>query len=282
MATGLTPSLDTSGRNAVIAAGGAVVRAFYKPVSALTSTPIPAASSQNRLDRLVLRLDRAATLGPDLVKPVVITGTPSSSPALPALTQTPDGLYDLPISHWTSASTGALTGLVDERAFIGGPVMSGPAAARPAAPDRNIVWIDTGTGNVLAYNGSWVTVYSTPDSWHHAPAGANGWSANTPPDTYFDYRLVSAGMVGYTFRITPGATDDGTRVLRDALESAYWPPDFKRLPAATDRVRVSPDGSHPEGTSIVVHADGTVSCDGVAASATLLMGSGAYFTDSPN
>jgi hypothetical protein len=115
----LAPTLDTSGRNAVIDTGNAIIRAFCKPVSVSTATAIPAASSQDRIDRLVLRLDRSASVAANFIQPVVITGTPGSSPALPALTQTPTGLWDLPIAHWTSKSTGALTGLADERYFAG-------------------------------------------------------------------------------------------------------------------------------------------------------------------
>jgi|SRR5215472_158183 len=116
-ASAMTPSLDTGGRNAVIQAGNALIRGQLWRCDAAVSTSIPAASAQNRIDRLVLRLNRVASTSPTVVQPVVITGTPSGSPSEPPLTQTPTGIYDIPISSWTSTSAGALTSLVDERQF---------------------------------------------------------------------------------------------------------------------------------------------------------------------
>jgi hypothetical protein len=116
-ANGLTPSLDTPGRNAVMASGAAVIRGQLWYCDAPVSTAIPAASAQNRIDRLVLRLTRGATTSPTVVQPAVITGTPSGSPVAPNLTRTPTGIWELPISRWTSTSAGGLTGLVDDRQF---------------------------------------------------------------------------------------------------------------------------------------------------------------------
>lgn len=113
----MTPSLDTGGRNAVIADGNAVLKGQLWRCDAPVSTPIPAASAQNRLDRLVLRLTRGATTSPTVVQPVVITGTPSGSPVLPSIVRTTTGIWDLPICNWLSTSAGGLTTLVDERQF---------------------------------------------------------------------------------------------------------------------------------------------------------------------
>ncbi len=111
----MTPTLDTGGRNAVIADGVACVKGQLWRCDAPVSTPIPAASAQNRIDRLVLRLTRGATTSATVVQPVVITGTPSGSPVLPPIVQTTAGIWDLPISHWTSTSAGGLSGLIDDR-----------------------------------------------------------------------------------------------------------------------------------------------------------------------
>jgi hypothetical protein len=113
----MAPSLDTGGRNAVIASGQAVIKGQLWRCDAPVSTPIPAASAQNRIDRLVLRLTRGATTSPTVVQPVVITGTPSGSPVIPPITQTPTGIYDITVSNWLSTSAGGLTTLVDERDF---------------------------------------------------------------------------------------------------------------------------------------------------------------------
>jgi hypothetical protein len=111
----MTPSLDTGGRNAVLADGNAAIKGMLWRCDAPVSTPIPAASAQNRIDRLVLQLNRGATSSATVIQPVVVTGTPSGSPVIPSLVQTPTGIWQIPVSHWTSTSAGALTGLIDDR-----------------------------------------------------------------------------------------------------------------------------------------------------------------------
>jgi hypothetical protein len=111
----MIPTLDTVGRNAVLADGNVSIKGQLWRCDAPVSTPVPAASAQNRIDRLVLRLTRGATTSATVVVPAVITGTPSGSPTIPALTQTPTGIWEFPVSHWTSTSAGALSGLVDDR-----------------------------------------------------------------------------------------------------------------------------------------------------------------------
>jgi hypothetical protein len=113
----MAPSLDTGGRNIVIDSGQAVVKGQLWRCDAPVSTPIPVASAQNRIDRLVLRINRGATTSATVVQPVVITGTPAGSPTIPALTRTPTGLWDYPVCYWTSTSSGAIQSLVDERRF---------------------------------------------------------------------------------------------------------------------------------------------------------------------
>jgi hypothetical protein len=117
----MAPSLDTGGRNAVIADGNILIKAQLWRCDAPVSTPIPAASAQNRIDRLVIRLTRGATTSATVVVAAVVTGTPSGSPVIPALTQTPTGIWEFPVSHWTSTSAGALTGLIDDRLFSNDP-----------------------------------------------------------------------------------------------------------------------------------------------------------------
>lgn len=139
------PSLDSAGRNAVIGSGAALLRGFRVSGSSSTGTAIPAASSQNRIDRLVLRLNRAATTAADWIKPVVIPGSPSASPQPPAVSQSATGLWDLTIARWTSASTGALSGLVDERYLMAGSPLSFSSKARPSASPRRL-GIESDTG----------------------------------------------------------------------------------------------------------------------------------------
>jgi hypothetical protein len=117
----MVPSLDTGGRNAVIADGVVAIKGQLWRCDAPVSTPIPAASAQNRIDRLVLRLTRGATTSATVVVPTVITGTPSGSPVMPPIVQTSTGIWDVPVCSWTSTSAGAITTLVDQRRMTNDP-----------------------------------------------------------------------------------------------------------------------------------------------------------------
>lgn len=114
----MVPSLDIAGRNIVIADGVCVIKGQMWRCDAPVATPIPAASSQNRIDRLVIRLTRGAATSATVVAPYVITGTPSGTPSPPAITQTPTGIWDIPVCRYTATSAGALSSLVDERVPI--------------------------------------------------------------------------------------------------------------------------------------------------------------------
>jgi hypothetical protein len=114
----MVPSLDTGGRNAVLADGTIALKGMLWRCDAPVSTPIPAASAQNRIDRLVVQLNRSAGSSPTVIQPVVVTGTPSGTPVIPALVQTTSGIWQYPVSHWTSTSAGALTGLIDDRLLM--------------------------------------------------------------------------------------------------------------------------------------------------------------------
>lgn len=155
VAWGLDPALNTTARAATMKAGGALLRGIYKPLNTGASVPIPAAASQNRVDRLVLRLNRDATTPAEFVKPVVLTGTPSSTPAIPALQQTTGsrGLWDLPISRWTSQSNGSITGLVDERFWLGNAPILYNSTARPT-PSRRTLGLELDTGRLTRWDGS--------------------------------------------------------------------------------------------------------------------------------
>jgi len=164
-----TASFDVPGRNIVAAAGNAVIRGQLWRADASFSTAIPAASAQNRIDRLVLRLTRGATTSPTVVAPWIIQGSPSGSPVLPVLQRTPTGIWDLPICYWTSASSGALSALTDNRETILNDVWHtintpGPftgAVNYKMTPDRMVIF---GGLIQLATSGSYnnVTIATMP------------------------------------------------------------------------------------------------------------------------
>jgi hypothetical protein len=133
-----------------------VIKGQLWRADASVSTPIPAASAQNRLDILALQLNRGATSSPGVVQPVVITGTPSGSPTLPPLTQTTTGLFQIPICNWTSASSGSLTGLVDQRQYSGRSVIMMTSAYHPT-PVSPCLGFETDTLNLYEWTGSaWI------------------------------------------------------------------------------------------------------------------------------
>jgi len=178
------------------------------------STPIPVASAQNRIDRLVLRLNRGASTSPTVVQPVVITGTPSGSPIEPPLVQTPTGLYDIPVCSWTSTSAGALTGLVDERQYcldtwhnISSPGWTGVLRVKKLPPSWKSVVLDVHINSISASGGgagSTMGVFPDPtyypaSTWRGPIAMRGSWISS--PGASFAGSPVWAYIPNYT----PGA-----------------------------------------------------------------------------
>jgi hypothetical protein len=172
--SGLAPTINSGARTASLGAGSAYLRGFYKPVASTTATAVPAASGQDRVDRLVLRLDRDAATAATYIVPTVLTGTAGAGTP-PALTRGSTGAWDLPISRWMSRSSGALTDPVDERY---GPTWYTSAARSAglvsAAPARTSVETDTGllyrsdgtTWTVLLQDTGWVPLsISAASEW---------------------------------------------------------------------------------------------------------------------
>lgn len=254
----LLPTLDAAGRNAVLAPGKAIVRAFLKPVTASTATAIPGAGAQDRIDRLVLRLDRGAVTGPTFVQPVVITGTPAAAPQVPALTRTDTGIWDLPIAHWTSAASGALASLVDERVFLADAVLSAVSTATPQLTRPGLlIEPDTGKLRMSTRAGSWDTVvYQPPDSWHGSTLKA-GWGGKLRV-SYADpwRRLVHIASVG---NMTPGNTGNGTII--GTLPTGYWPKSLQQFPVSTD------NNNTAQGAHFALETNGEIRCWGIASTA---------------
>jgi len=196
-------SFDVPGRNIVISAGQALIKGQLWRADAPVSTPIPAASAQNRIDRLVLRLNRGATTSPTVVQPVVITGTPSGTPVEPPLVQTTGGLWDLPVCSWTSASTGALSALTDER-ILWALTPESPAGYYKIQQGPNAgLFINAANGYLVAAQPG---NPNTPETYHLAPLGG-GWThvANEgvmytllPDDTVYVHgqSIVPSGVTG--------------------------------------------------------------------------------------
>lgn len=227
----MAPSLDTSGRNVIIATGHAILRAFCKPISAPTAVPIPAASSQDRIDRLVLRLDRSQTVADNFVVPTVITGTPAANPQIPAFTRTPTGIWDLPIAYWTSAASGTRTGLVPELEFVAN-VICGYSTTHHT-PERPGLRIDRDTGTLwMSTNGtSWDTkVYAPEDAWRNFNPLTTGFEVN-PNGGQAKYRLTRDNEVQLSAwlqiaaKAGPGLSFQ--QITQNPLDAGYRPASSK-------------------------------------------------------
>lgn len=260
----LAPSLDLPGRNVVIGTGAAVIRAFYKPVSASTPTAIPAASGQNRIDRLVLRLDRTQTDPAQFIVPVVLAGTPGSNPQPPAVTQTATGIWDLPLCSWTSASSGALSGLTDERDFTGGPLIAGVSTGHHT-PGRPGLRIDKDTGELLmSVNGtSWNSaVYHPDDPWAPFNPLSNGWnvqSSGAYAQVHLSRDRTRVELSAY--RLTPGNVNNGTVVA--VLNGKYRPRSPHQWAVAADILALT-DSTNGKGARFRLESNGNLTAWGIS------------------
>lgn len=196
--SGLTPTINSGARTASVGVGSAYLRGFYKPVTSTTATSVSAASAQDRVDRLVLRLDRDAATSATYIVPTVLAGTAGVATP-PALTRGTSGAWDLPVSRWTSKADGTLTGLVDERYgpswFTSAARAAGLVSAAPAR-----VALEVDTGQIYRSDGSVWTLVTQDTGWivlaMNGP-NANAWSVNDA----LQYRLLN-GVVYLRFSLT--------------------------------------------------------------------------------
>lgn len=114
----LEPYADSTGMNVKVKSGQALVRGHYYDSTGTETLTIPVADSVNpRIDRVVLRLDPTA----NSILLRVLQGTPAASPTPPALTQTDDAIYELPLATVyvvQNATTIAPGDVTDERTIF--------------------------------------------------------------------------------------------------------------------------------------------------------------------
>lgn len=170
----LAPSINSGSRQVSIATGAAFVRGFYiaNPSSTYTAS-VPAKSAADRMDRLVLRLDRTASTAANWLKPVIVQGT-SGSLTPPALQSSETGSWDLPLCRWTTKADGTLAGLVDERQLSGGQFLVFRSGARPpASPPRQGYELDT--GKPMYADGSQWNYYDSDTGWVSMTLTNSAW-----------------------------------------------------------------------------------------------------------
>jgi hypothetical protein len=273
--SGLAPTLDTIGRNAVIGTGSAMVRGFWRPVTANTSTAIPAPSGQARIDRLVLRLNRAASTSASFVVPVVIEGSPGANPAEPPLVQTPTGLWDLPVFSWRSAASGALTALTDERYFTG-LVLGGVSTARPVVPGPGLL-LESDTGMLAAWNGAaWKYLASTGGTWQYPSLAPGGWGMlGGFPALRYQKVAGPQDKVQLEGYLSPGSVKNLTLF---SMPAGYYRTD-KTVAISATCMNETGDPGTSIAPYITIGTDGSVATNGVPSTCDQLMFNGIYSLD---
>lgn len=153
-----------SGMNLVVSDGFAIVRGFaYYNSSDLTLVADPA-TAQPRIDTVILRLDPTV----NSVVAAIKKGTPGASPSAPALTQTPDAVYEMPLANiLVPASATALdpANLTDRRRFLGSQVGVWRTNSRPETPRHGQMGLNLTTAKFEFYN-----------------AATPGWTSTFPLD----------------------------------------------------------------------------------------------------
>jgi hypothetical protein len=136
-----------------VQAGYAIIKGFLWGTDSTDSVNIAAASAHDRIDRLVLRLNRSAGSAAADIQPVIIAGTASTTPVPPSLLSSAQ-FQDLLIAQWTSKADGSFTAVQDLRQFCGTPVVVFTSTSRPLNPPRPMIGIETNTGALAYWNGS--------------------------------------------------------------------------------------------------------------------------------
>lgn len=151
--TELKASGDSSGMNVKVAAGFAIVRGHAYNNDAQVTLTIGASSTNPRRDLVILRLDPSS----NSVVLAVKAGTAAASPSDPALTQTEEGVYELPVARVTvpaNAVTISASDVADLRTFVGAQWGRWTTALRPASPVIGTGGYNTSTSRPEVHNGT--------------------------------------------------------------------------------------------------------------------------------
>lgn len=179
--------------------GFSVIRGFAYQNTADLSLTVEAADSQPRIDTVVLRLDPST----NSIVAAIKKGTPAASPSAPALTQTPDGIYELPLANiLVPASVIALDpgNLTDRRQFLGSHVGLWFTASRPSSPDKGRIGYNVTTGKLEWWDGStWSSVLPIEVNNSLIPDGSiTNAKFATKPGTYPDALTTSSTALSLT------------------------------------------------------------------------------------
>jgi hypothetical protein len=154
--TDLRVFADSTGMQVKVPAGYAIVRGHAFDSTAEETLSISSATSNPRIDLVILRLDPAA----DEITLEVITGTPATTPSAPALEQTAEAVFEMAIARVNvpaSATTIAPANVTDIRPFIGTQFGRWTTATRPSNPVVGTAGLNTTISAPEYWSGSaWV------------------------------------------------------------------------------------------------------------------------------
>lgn len=172
---------DSTGRLVKVAANAAYILRGYRWESGTDVLSVPLAantSGKTRIDRIVLRLDRATYQ----VRLAVLQGTPADAPAVPAVTRSllSTGYYEEPIARVTVRSQAgtnlpsiAAADVAPEHRYLSPASQYGIAAYRGTNPigrfytesDTGKLWMGAPGGDILVGENSPFTKVSAAGGW---------------------------------------------------------------------------------------------------------------------
>lgn len=171
--TSVKVTADSSGMSVKVAPGFAIVRGHAYLNDATITLTINNASTNPRIDRVVLSLDPSS----NSITAAVVSGTPAVSPVAPSLTQTDAAVYQLLLAEvyvGGSVSTISNSNVTDLRSFIGSNVGVWTTATRPASPATGFLGYNTSSSAFEYWNGT-------------------QWGPVTP--TGFDASIINSGTL---------------------------------------------------------------------------------------
>lgn len=160
----LKVSANSSGMQVKVAPGFAIIRGHAYNSDVEETLTIAASATNPRRDLIVLRLDPSANSALLAVK----TGTPATSPTDPNLTQTDEGVYELPLARVTvtaNAVTVSSSDVLDRRTFAGTQVGRWQSSLRPETPEYGQLGLNTSIGFLEYWDGdAWVALRKNNDA----------------------------------------------------------------------------------------------------------------------
>ncbi len=197
----------TGGLGISIAQGHAVLRGFfYRQVGSLTRTAIVNTTNLPRIDRAVLRCN----LDSNLYEPTILPGTPASAPVPPAMSYT-ETLFDMPLGRIRVEPNDTISQVIDERRFLGRPVVYCTSQNRPDPQGRPLVAYETDLRRVISTDGSGSWNVGFGDETYRVAYAYSGDNGSTTKTTW-DSTLDNTGTP--TLSVTFTAPPSGRAIVR--------------------------------------------------------------------